>query len=770
MLLPTSSVLVIWLLLNLRQVCGAASVQFVTSVSLPATNLTTGCVTALTGNVSCTSYVSRFKQGSYYQQLGLEQSCTLACGSGLAQWESSVLSACNNQVYSPDGVKSVSILRIPETVRSNYNLTCLEENGEFCNVLAKNASLQTANSTQRIDPCDDCFIRQLQVQVDSPIYGGAELQKEYGSMTSSCQKTSFPLSTSWANTPPATTSSGTPTCAGKTYQIQPRDDCHSISLAQKIATNWLLTDNSLPAYCDNFPQTGSLCLINTCSTYTVQTNDTCSTIAALQNVTLAQLLSWNPVFGISCSNVNRSVGSQICISSPGTPYTGPIVTSAPGTTLAPTVVSPPPTVASGTNTQCSQYYLVQPGDYCNLLTIKFSISLDDFRFLNPAINDNCTNLFADESYCVAPVGDITQYPGHSGYIPPPTAYSTIPWTSFPKATFVPPSNTSISQILPFAPGTRLDCVLYVNGGDQEADPSLGNLCQTIASGWGLSTDQLTNWNPSLNASDPSCHFDPSYRYCVQNVPTPENPTPSTGPTSSYPIRDGSWTNCTTYEQLTFGETCQEVLDGYSITIAQFYAWNPAVGSNCENLWTGYQYCVRTNSSSSTTPTQSSSSAGPTPTAPTQSGQPSNCNRWYTAQSGDTCASVEQAGVISDALFKQFNPAVNSDCSGLWAGYAYCVGTTDQNPAPSPTSTLTSSSPSSSPSAPAVPSPTQANSIAANCNKYAQAASGDYCYAFATTNGISTTNLYAWNSVLGSLGENCNTSFWSGYYYCIGVSS
>ena len=307
----------------------------------------------------------------------------------------------------------------------------------------------------------------------------------------------------------------------------------------------------------------------------------------------------------------------------------------------------------------------------------------------------------------------------------------------------------------------------MDGGAQEADPSLGNLCQTIASGWSVSTDQLTNWNPSLNASDPSCHFDPNYRYCVQAVPRSETPAPSPGAPSSYPIRDGSWTNCTTYELLTFGETCQMVLDGYSITIDQFYTWNPAIGSNCQNLWTGYQYCVRTNSSSAVQ-TQSSP-AGPSPSAPTQSGQPSNCNRWYMAQNGDTCASVEQAGALSDTLFKQFNPAVKSDCSGLWATYAYCIGTTNQNPAPSPTSTLTSS-PSLSPSGSLIPSPTQANSIMKNCNKYAQASSGGTCSGFAKSNGISTTNLYTWNSVLGSLGENCNTQFWIGYYYCTGVSA
>lgn len=40
---------------------------------------------------------------------------------------------------------------------------------------------------------------------------------------------------------------------------------------------------------------------------------------------------------------------------------------------------------------------------------------------------------------------------------------------------------------------------------------------------------LPNWNPGLNASNPSCRFDPSYRSCVQKDPTPEILTPSTGP-------------------------------------------------------------------------------------------------------------------------------------------------------------------------------------------------------------------------------------------------
>lgn len=40
-----------------------------------------------------------------------------------------------------------------------------------------------------------------------------------------------------------------------------------------------------------------------------------------------------------------------------------------------------------------------------MIVIKFQITMDDFVFLNPGINSNCTNLLADESYCVQAVGD-----------------------------------------------------------------------------------------------------------------------------------------------------------------------------------------------------------------------------------------------------------------------------------------------------------------------------------------------------------------------------
>lgn len=74
-------------------------------------------------------------------------------------------------------------------------------------------------------------------------------------------------------------------------------------------------------------------------------------------------------------------------------------------TSASTAAAAPTDIAEGTNAYCGMYYKAVLGDYCNMLILRFKITIDDFLFLNPAVNTNCTNLFAEESYCVQAVGD-----------------------------------------------------------------------------------------------------------------------------------------------------------------------------------------------------------------------------------------------------------------------------------------------------------------------------------------------------------------------------
>lgn len=59
-------------------------------------------------------------------------------------------------------------------------------------------------------------------------------------------------------------------------------------------------------------------------------------------------------------------------------------------------------------------------------------------------------------------------------------------------------------------------------------------------------------------------------------------------------------------------------------------------------------------------------------------------------------------------------------------------------------------------------------ITASCNKFAKAASGVRWTDFAMQNGVTTAQLYQWNTVMGTDGANCNTMVWAGEWYCIGV--
>ncbi len=143
------------------------------------------------------------------------------------------------------------------------------------------------------------------------------------------------------------------------------------------------------------------------------------------------------------------------------------------------------------------------------------------------------------------------------------------------------------------------------------------------------------------------------------------------------------------------DTCDTISSANGISLANFYAWNPAVGSTCTTLLAGYYVCVDIPGVTPTT-TTTATATGPTPT---QTGITSSCkfslglllkanlytmamdhsaNRtlgdaWYEAVSGDTCDAIVAKFSITLAEFYAWNPAVGSTCASLFLGYYYCVG-------------------------------------------------------------------------------------------------
>ena len=188
------------------------------------------------------------------------------------------------------------------------------------------------------------------------------------------------------------------------------------------------------------------------------------------------------------------MNDTICVGKPGRQYTT-ATTSLPVATSFSTAAVVPTDIASNTTHNCGLYYEVQPGDYCNLVCIKFGISLNDFLFLNPDVSANCTNLYVAESYCVQPVGSITDYPGNPGYIPPVSSTPTSAYSSFPKATWVPPVLNITA--LPFANGTRNNCYTYKDGSQMQYSNilDLGYLsaCDFVGSYYDVTLGELKNW-------------------------------------------------------------------------------------------------------------------------------------------------------------------------------------------------------------------------------------------------------------------------------------
>ena len=131
-----------WLLpLTLFQV--AHALPFFTNSTIPA-NLTTVCANALLTDVSqCHPIVARLSSGYYYPPTILEKVCTSTCSSALERYEQKVKTACAGQTWvGYDEVDDAPLDLIPNVMRFNQDLACIQDSGRWCNVVAAAAAMQ----------------------------------------------------------------------------------------------------------------------------------------------------------------------------------------------------------------------------------------------------------------------------------------------------------------------------------------------------------------------------------------------------------------------------------------------------------------------------------------------------------------------------------------------------------------------------------------------------------------------------------------------------
>ncbi|XDG02515.1 hypothetical protein ABKA04_002130 [Annulohypoxylon sp. FPYF3050] len=725
--------------------------------------ISTSCETALNTTVDCPAFLTKAsEQNSILNSDQVSALCSGSCAADLQSARTKIAAACtaNTDVITYSNIVYPATFIVDQYLFTSQ-VSCYQDSStsEYCDpqfLTWTNESVLTSNQS-----CSNCWLGVQALELGNPIGYDEGLASDFAVLTASCSASGYTYSTPTSYginataTTPGTQFTTPPTCTAK---------------AMRVSTYSLLYSNGLDIYCQNFDaainSSASLCTPPTCKIYTWGPYDTCSDVASQHDISLAHFLAWNPNFNSICRNAINFVGYQVCVSSPGGAIDSGGSTNPNATTGAPSAV-PAPTNSFPETRECGGWYTVQTGDNCGVLSLAYSITLSDFFFLNPEVYSNCTNLLLGVAYCVFPVGDIATY---SGYKPAPTMPITVPPVTFSSVDTANPSTTNYPNAgytfrqLPVALDTIQGCIYYANYNDNTTDASL-NSCSYIAYAYGASFSDLLSWNPSLSMNETECALQPGYSYCVQKTNTTAYVPPDSNcvTVNATEIQDGTASNCVCFTEVsgydgTVGVDCASVADDASIELAQLTTWNSWLGSDCDTaLFANLDendvraVCIGVNNTAPTaTATNPPSTVSSTASmGPTQTGIVSNCQQFYTVQSGDSCAAIEGMFAISFADLYSWNPSIGSNCENLWLGYAYCVS--------APPSSTTSGG-----SGPAAP--TQSGE-AANCNKYYTVQSGDSCDKIESQFDITFQQLYQWNPAIEA---DC-TNLWLGYAICVGVS-
>ncbi|ELR06921.1 hypothetical protein GMDG_02291 [Pseudogymnoascus destructans 20631-21] len=122
----------------------------------------------------------------------------------------------------------------------------------------------------------------------------------------------------------------------------------------------------------------------------------------------------------------------------------------------------------------------------------------------------------------------------------------------------------------------------------------GDSCASVESKFGISFAQLYAWNPAIGSDWTSLWLDEAYCVGVSGGSSTTGTTSSTtspAVTAPAPTQSGITGSCTQYYVVKSGDSCGAVESEFDITFSQFYAWNPAIGSDCTSLWVDEAYCV-----------------------------------------------------------------------------------------------------------------------------------------------------------------------------------
>ncbi|EHK21759.1 uncharacterized protein TRIVIDRAFT_201746 [Trichoderma virens Gv29-8] len=659
--------------------------------------------------------------------------CTTSCSNSLASLSEAVEAACsddvltfapsNSTVYIPGTDAQESIFGgSGETFRPSLALDMMLLKYKIGCLRDSAISGSDGWCYLRVNEgltqaCDDCELGAFRAQMEDPGNYDADLAVQYTSQVSSCHKSLTPIATPTKSVfISSTIVTTTETCRGTMVPVAANANCDDFARTHSIGTEQLLSLNGLTSGCVGFP--GSK--------------------------------------------------SSLCV------------------------------VGS------CKTYTVTKDDTCSTIVKQAGIADVQFISWNPMLSPQACNRdiakMVGHVVCISnPLGYTS--PSNTGSGPVTTSSSMLgPVTGFDDLpdvstiwTHAPVTTTTLSADDPFytptyelANGSISDCYfMYDNDLDRFT-------CLSASRLFGVDVNTWIRWNPSVwkpatDDADSDCYLNNATRYCGlfwdptlatlhNDTVSPYEPKPSdatAGATDECYIWDK--TPATAEDNL-----CTTFISYWGITIDQLYAWNPAVGNNCQSLWLDTSYCVSAedptpSTTSSTTALTSSTTTSGGPPAPTRPGTVQGCQKWYVVKSGDSCGDVATQNGITITQLVAWNTDVNpTTCDGFWPDYAYCVkgpttsstskppSTTSKPPSSTSKPPSTTSKPPSSTASSGAPAPTRPGTVQ-GCQKWYVVKSGDSCGDVATQNGITITQFVAWNTDVNP--TTCD-GFWPDYAYCV----
>ncbi|KAL8757941.1 MAG: hypothetical protein Q9199_001853 [Rusavskia elegans] len=141
--------------------------------------------------------------------------------------------------------------------------------------------------------------------------------------------------------------------------------------------------------------------------------------------------------------------------------------------------------------------------------------------------------------------------------------------------------------------------------------------------------------------------------------------------------------------------------------------------------------------------------------------PQTCQT-YLVRPGDTCWSIASAHGVPYSTFSGYNPTINGQCSNLLSGVNVCVSPAAGTYTPTTVAGATVTQVGVYATTTIMPPSPTPFGTTAQCGRYYQAQSGDYCQQISLNNSISVP---LFEKINPSINDDC-TNLNPGFYYCV----